>query len=124
MRREPAGAGNSTSESASRQLDILYFYQYFGTSKGSWSTRVHEFARRWVEKGDRVTVITSVYDKSDLKSKRWYWTEQIDGIDVRVLNIRLSNKHSPLLRIPTYVAYGLLSCWFAVWLRRRGGHED
>jgi len=45
---------------------ILFFYQYFTTPKGSWSTRAYEFARRWVTAGDQVTVVTSVYDKSDL----------------------------------------------------------
>ena len=37
-------------------MRILYFYQYFTTPKGSWSTRVYEFTRRWVKAGDTVTV--------------------------------------------------------------------
>ncbi|MCA9148943.1 MAG: glycosyltransferase family 4 protein [Planctomycetales bacterium] len=93
---------------------ILFFYQYFGTNEGCWSTRVHEFARGWVAAGDRVTVITSVYDKSDLKPDRWYWQRTIDGIDVRVFNIRLSNKHGSHWRLVTFILYSLLSCWIAL----------
>ena len=38
-------------------MRILYFYQYFTTPKGSWGTRVYEFARRWVRDGHSVTVM-------------------------------------------------------------------
>jgi outer membrane PBP1 activator LpoA protein len=48
-------------------MKIVYFYQYFSTPKGSWGTRVYEFAKDWVDKGHEVTVVTSVYSKSDLK---------------------------------------------------------
>ena len=42
-------------------MKILYFYQYFTTPKGAWSTRAYEFARRWVEAGRIINVMTSVY---------------------------------------------------------------
>ena len=53
-------------------MRILYFYQYFTTPKGAWSTRAFEFARRWVAAGHEVTVVTSVYDKSDLRPSRLF----------------------------------------------------
>ncbi|HKZ02777.1 MAG TPA: glycosyltransferase family 4 protein [Pyrinomonadaceae bacterium] len=97
-------------------MRILYFYQYFTTPKGAWSTRVYEFARCWVGVGDTVTVVTSVYDKSDLKPDRLVSRFDVDGIDVRVINIRLSNKHSVLLRILTFATYALLASWYALVL--------
>jgi glycosyltransferase involved in cell wall biosynthesis len=97
-------------------MRILYFYQYFTTPKGAWGTRVYEFARRWAKAGDRVTVITSVYDKSDLKPEGLISRFNVDGIDVRVINIRLSNKHGKAVRVFTFAVYALMSCWYALVL--------
>lgn len=95
-------------------MRILYFYQYFTTPKGAWSTRAYEFARRWVEAGDQVTVVTSVYDKSDLKASGLISTQMIDGIEVIIIGVPLSNRHGFALRLITFLAYALLSCWFAL----------
>ncbi len=75
-------------------MKIFYFYQYFSTSQGSWGTRVHEFAQEWV-KSDvniEVTVITSLYYKSDLKSSKFRDSQQFDGVNVEVLGIKVNNK--------------------------------
>jgi glycosyltransferase involved in cell wall biosynthesis len=96
------------------QMKVLFFYQYFTTPQGSWSTRAYEFARRWVAAGDEVTVVTSVYDKSDLRPRGAVERFEIDGIDVRVINVRLSNKHGNLKRIVTFLWYALVSSWFAL----------
>ncbi len=98
-------------------MRILYFYQYFTTPSGCWSTRAYEFARRWAEAGDQVTVVTSVYDKSDLRPEEFISRHDIDGIDVRVINVRLSNKHRVLWRILTFAVYSLVACWYALTLR-------
>ena len=95
-------------------MKILFFYQYFTTPQGSWSTRAYEFARRWVAAGDEVTVVTSVYDKSDLRPHGMVERFEIDGIDVRVINVRLSNKHGKLQRVATFFWYALVSSWFAL----------
>lgn len=71
-------------------------------------------ARRWVEQGDQVTVVTSVYDKSDLRPTRLVERFDVDGIEVVVLNIRLSNKHGVLMRLYTFAAYAALASWFAL----------
>jgi glycosyltransferase involved in cell wall biosynthesis len=97
-------------------MKILYFYQYFTTPKGSWGTRVYEFARRWVKAGDTVTVVTSVYDKSDLMPTGLISRFDVDGITVRVINIRLSNKQGFSQRLFTFVAYAFLASWYALVL--------
>ncbi|MEC7626809.1 MAG: glycosyltransferase WbuB, partial [Verrucomicrobiota bacterium] len=61
-------------------MKILYFYQYFSTSKGSWGTRAFEFSKRWVQAGHEVTVVTCVYDKSDLSPSWLIHREKIEGI--------------------------------------------
>ena len=97
-------------------MRILYFYQYFTTPRGSWGTRAYEFARRWVEAGHEVTVVTSVYDKSDLRPRGLLARYEVDGIDVRVINVRLSNKHGLFARAATFLLYAFFSKWYAVTL--------
>jgi len=98
-------------------VKVLYFYQYFTTPKGAWSTRVYEFAQRWMVQGDSVTVVTSIYDKSDLRSTKWLTRQDIDGIDVRVINVRLSNRHGFLTRLCTFALYAIIACWYAITVR-------
>lgn len=95
-------------------MNILYFYQYYCTPKGAWGTRVHEFASEWVKKGHQVTVVTSVYSKSDLKARRLIDIQNYDGVKVIIINVRIDNRHSFLKRIYTFLAYAILSCWFAL----------
>jgi len=95
-------------------MKVLYFYQYFSTPKGSWGTRVYEFAREWVSKGHQVTVVTSIYSKSDLKSDKFIERKKIDGIDLIILNIQIDNKQSALKRIWTFIQYSILASWYAL----------
>lgn len=95
-------------------MRILYFYQYFGTSKGCWSTRVYEFARRWVDAGDEVTVVTSVYDRSDLEASSFVSETDIEGIRVKVINVRLSNRHGFLPRLASFLSYAVIASWYAL----------
>lgn len=97
-------------------MKILFFYQYFTTPRGSWSTRAYEFSRRWVAAGDEVTVVTSVYDKSDLRPRGMVERFEVDGIDVRVVNVRLSNKHGKVQRVATFLWYAMVSSWYALTL--------
>ena len=68
-------------------MNILYLYQYFSTPNGSWGTRVHDFATEWVKKGHKVTVVTSIYYKSDLRSKKFIEEKYFNGIRVIIINI-------------------------------------
>jgi len=95
-------------------MKILYFYQYFSTPKGSWGTRVYEYAKKWVEQGHEVTVVTSIYSKSDLKADKLIEHREIDGIKIIILNITIDNKQHPLKRIWTFIQYSVLASWFAL----------
>lgn len=98
-------------------MKIVYFYQYFSTPKGSWGTRVYEFAKEWVKKGHEVTVVSSVYSKSDLSATKLIEDQYFEGIHVKVLNVRIDNKQSFLKRIWSFIAYGVLSCYYALTLK-------
>lgn len=95
-------------------MKILYFYQYYSTPKGSWGTRVHEFAREWVKQGHQVQVVTSIYSKSDLKAEKFIEHQQFEGVDVTVINVRIDNKQPFLKRIFTFFAYAICSNWYAL----------
>jgi glycosyltransferase involved in cell wall biosynthesis len=96
-------------------MRILYFYQYFTTPAGAYSTRAYEFASRWVKAGDLVTVVTSVYDRSDIKPTGFLSTLNVDGIEVVVINVRLSNKHGFSHRLLTFAVYAVIACWYALF---------
>lgn len=98
-------------------MRILYFYQYFSTPKGSWGTRVYEFGKEWVAKGHKVTVVTSIYSKSDLKATKFIEKQNIEGIEVIILNIRVDNKQKIAKRILSFINYSLLSMWYALRLK-------
>ncbi|MBX2894278.1 MAG: glycosyltransferase family 4 protein [Cyclobacteriaceae bacterium] len=98
-------------------MKIVYFYQYFSTSEGSWGTRVYEFARNWVEQGHEVTVISSIYAKSDLKAKGLVSHQVIDGIHVKVINVLIDNRQSALKRMFTFLQYAVISSWYALTLK-------
>lgn len=97
-------------------MKILYFYQYFSTPKGSWGTRVYEFASEWVKAGHEVTVVTSIYSKSDLKASRLLETQYYNGITVKIINIVIDNKQPIYTRIYTFLMYAILSSWYALRL--------
>lgn len=95
-------------------MRIIFFYQYFGTPKGKWSTRVYELTRRWVEQGHSVTVVTSPYDKSDISATKLVERVDIDGIKLIVINSGDSNRFSIIKRILRFAIFSKLSVWYAL----------
>lgn len=98
-------------------MKIVYFYQYFSTPKGSWGTRVYEFTKRWVEMGHDVTVVTSVYSKSDIQATKFIENQEVDGIKLKVINVNIDNRQNTLIRIWTFIQFMLVSCWYALTLK-------
>src|SRR5690606_15584636 len=97
-------------------MKIVYFYQYFSTPNGSWGTRVYEFAKEWVDQGHEVTVVTSIYSKSDLVAEKLVEDQVFEGIKVKVLNVIIDNKQSFIKRILSFIKYSLLSSYYAIKL--------
>lgn len=95
-------------------MNILVIYQYFGTPLGSWSTRIYELTRRWVEAGHKVTVITSPYDKSDIKADGFVSRQNIKGINLIVINSGDSNRLSFGIRAYRALRFSLASIYFAL----------
>lgn len=98
-------------------MHILFFYQYFGTPKGSWSTRVYELTKRWVEAGHQVTVVTAPYDKSDIKVSSFISRMDVEGIKLIVIDSGDSNRMSKLKRMFRALQFSLVSIWYALTLK-------
>lgn len=97
-------------------MKIVYFYQYFSTPNGSWGTRVYEFASEWVKKGHEVTVVSSIYSKSDLTATQLVEDQVFNGIHVKVINVLIDNKQPKMKRIGSFIKYAVLSSWYALTL--------
>lgn len=94
---------------------VLYVHQNFSTPRGAWGTRAYDLARHWMERGHRVTVVTGVYDRSDLRPDRVWWSGVVGGIPVRALNLPFSNRDGVFRRVVTYLALGVFAAWHALW---------
>ena len=95
-------------------MRIIIFYQYFGTPKGRWSTRIYELSKRWIKSGYNVTVVTSPYEKSDITCKKKVERQTVDGIDLIVINFPDSNRFPVIKRIMNFMIFSLMSVWFAL----------
>lgn len=91
-------------------MKILYLHQYYATPNMTGSTRSYEMARRLVEKGHEVHLITS-----DLtgERKKWQQTEEA-GINVHWYPLPYSNKMSYRDRIKAFTMYAIVAA-------RKGG---
>lgn len=95
-------------------MKILIIYQYFGTPKGSWSTRFYEFCKRWVSRGVDVNVITSPYEKSDLKTHGLISEQVIDGIKLTVINTADNNRKGKIVRAANSILFSIIACYYAL----------
>lgn len=95
-------------------MRLLFFYQYFGTPKGSWSTRVYELTRRWVKEGHEVTVVTAPYDKSDIKPNGFISKQKVDGVNLIVINSGDSNRLTIPVRAFLALRFAIVSMYYAL----------
>ncbi len=100
-----------------RPLKILFFYQYFGTPNGSWSTRVYELTRQWVAVGHRVTVVTAPYEKSDIQAHGFISRQKIEGIELIVVDSGDSNRIRVASRVWRALRFAFVSIWYALNLK-------
>jgi len=87
-------------------LRILYLHQFFATRDSSLGLiRSYEFARRWVEQGHQVTIITSSSRLPEQFNDRLFMDGMVDGIRVRSVRVGYSN----------YMSYGRRIWSFALF---------
>lgn len=106
----------SVSSKSTKAIHILLFYQYFGTPAGGWSTRFYEFGKRWVAAGNKVTIITSPYYKSDIRTDSFISKRELEGMNLIVINAPDSNKSGILKRAANAIIFAFSSIYYALTL--------
>lgn len=84
-------------------MQILYFHQYFNTPEMAGSSRSYQMARRLIDHGHEVTMITSARQVDD-HSGNWFRTDE-DGIKVHWLPLPYFNKMSYRERIEAFLKF-------------------
>lgn len=92
-------------------MKILYLHQYFTTPKGSGGVRSYEFARRWVQAGHKVHVVTGTAFDSSLPINS---TVYIDGIQITSVGVPYKSDMSFYARLKSFGLYAFKSIKIAV----------
>lgn len=97
-------------------MHILYLAQYYTPPDGSGGSRVTGMAKRFVEAGHRVTLLTSsAFFPAHYGLKDPVSTLTIDGYEVRAVLVPYSNKQSYARRVWAFVEFA----WRAIREARR-----
>jgi len=89
-------------------MHIIYIHQHFSTTRGTTGTRSYDFARLLQARGHKVTVVCGVYGPSDIAGqplKGFVTRRTIDGLDVRILNVRYDNKQSIAAQVLSFLLF-------------------
>ena len=99
-------------------MKVLYLIQYFVPRGGSWSTRSYEFARRLIERGHEVSVISLPgYMPKEYQQYKKITRLEIEGVPVILLPIAYSNHMGFGQRMIAFIKFALLASW--VGMRER-----
>lgn len=102
-------------------MRVLYLHQYFVEPTGSGGTRSYEFARRLVDEGHQVRMVTSTAMLGDdRKTGASVERFEIDGIDVAAIDVAYGNQMRTARRLAAFAAFALRSIREAV----RGPRPD
>ncbi len=72
--------------------------------------------RRWIRDGHKITVLTTPYDKSDIRAVKFVERQEFDGIEVIVVNVMQSNKRPVMSRIFGFLAFSIVACYYSLRL--------
>lgn len=93
-------------------MRILYLYQYFVPRSGHGMTRSYEFARRLIEAGHDVHVVTTPgYLPEQYKHFKKTTTLDIDGVPTIIVPVPYSNYMSFSRRIVAFIQFAMLASW-------------
>lgn len=99
-------------------MKVLYFHQYFKIPKGPGGIRSYKFARKLIERGHEVTMVSGYVPsvmtglKDPFKDGRR--TGVVDEIEVIELELPYSNYDSLVRRAFTFIRFALRSTWIAL----------
>lgn len=91
-------------------MKVLYFHQYFATRRRSTATRSYELARRLVERGHEVTIVSRdtralEHGRDERPPGGLVARETVDGIDVLYITMPYSNYMGTPARIASFIGF-------------------
>lgn len=95
-------------------MHILYLHQYFCPPDGAGGTRSYAMARRLVESGHKVTIVTTSAFFPDNYALARKTRLSIDGINLVVLKIPYGNTMGFLKRIWAFLRFAIGGLWVAL----------
>lgn len=87
-------------------MKILYIHQYFNTYKDAGGSRSYSFAKRLVQRGHNVIMLTS---NRENKSSKLFEKRCVEGFDVIYIKNKYFNSMSFIARIFSFLKFMLLS---------------
>lgn len=102
-------------------MRIIYLHQYFTTPEHAGGVRSYQFARRLVERGVAVDMVTSsaFMPIEKANGERFVSHRQIDGIDVHVIHTSYDNEMPFLRRIFAFLAFTMIASVYILKLKKR-----
>lgn len=86
-------------------MRLIYIHQYFNRPDMSGGTRSYEFARRLVERGHSVALLTSDRGSRDPRWRR----EECEGIELHVVGVPYSSRMGPMRRMLAFASFAVLA---------------
>lgn len=104
-------------------MRLLFITHYFHPEGNAPATRVYEMTRRWVEQGNRVTVITGVPNVPDGVvyegyENRWRQRERVAGVEVIRVWTYLAANRGTARRILNYLSFMISAILAGLFVRR------
>jgi glycosyltransferase involved in cell wall biosynthesis len=105
-------------------MHIVYIAQYFNLPSEAGGSRVYQFAKRWVARGHRVTLVTSFLNQKTMRVPRRYrgklWCrENVEGIDLLRVYSYANIRGSFSRRIVNFLSFALFASLFGVFKAKR-----
>lgn len=102
-------------------VKILYLHQYFTTPSYCGGVRSYQFAKRLVESGHCVDMITSTaFFPSPRRHFQLISKHEVDGVKVHAIHIGYGNNMSFIRRIVAFLLFMLVSSAYALSFKGRG----
>ncbi|TBU81925.1 glycosyltransferase WbuB [Pseudomonas daroniae] len=102
-------------------MKILYLHQYFTTPSYYGGVRSYEFAKRLVQKGNAVDLVTSTAFYPVEKKAWWHLLskEEIDGVRLHIIHVSYSNEMSFLRRALSFLLFILIASFYVLAIKKR-----
>ena len=104
-------------------MHILFLTDNFFPEGNAPATRTYEHAREWVNKGNKVTVITCVPNFPEGKiydgyKNQWLFKESIDGIDVWRVKTYIASNEGFIKRTIDFLSFMFTSFMFGLFTKK------